>query len=109
MMKYSRIELPLVLLLLVVVMQTVHSQGTTPHIKNVFLGRCYQYQILSEQNKLDILKTDVNCTQLWNAFHAAFAFKDSCNVTEDDYKEFFSLLYLPKRIPNVCTSDCLIY
>ena len=75
--------------------------GTTPHLKNIFIGRCWQYQVLSEHSKIDVLKTDVNCTELWEAFTEAFAFKNPCKVNDKSYEKFFNLLHNPKKLKNV--------
>lgn len=90
-----------VLLCDVFVVVVVNGAGTTPHLKDMFIGRCWQYQMLSEQNKIDSLKVDVNCTELWLAFSGAFAFQDPCNITDESYDAFFTLLDNPKKLTNV--------
>lgn len=77
------------------------NSGTTPHLKDVFIGRCWQYQFLESQNKIDVLKTNLNCTMLWLEFHNAFAFKDPCDVTVKSYETLFSMFDTSKKIPNV--------
>ncbi|XP_057314167.1 ADP-ribosyl cyclase/cyclic ADP-ribose hydrolase-like isoform X2 [Hydractinia symbiolongicarpus] len=76
------------------------NSGTTPHLKDVFIGRCWQYQFLESQNKIDILKTNLNCTMLWMKFYNAFAFKDPCDVTVKSYETLFSMFDTSKKIPN---------
>ena len=31
-----------------------------------------------------------NCTQIWEIFHEAFAFKDPCKLTFTDYEPYFT-------------------
>ena len=89
-----------VLLVLATLYQRTQSAGTTPGLKEVFIGRCWQYQSISEHNKLPELKVNLNCTKLWLAFYNSFAFKDPCDVGVDDYKPFFDLLHTPRKIKN---------
>lgn len=79
----------------------VAGLGTTPHLKEVFMGRCWQYQGLSEQNQIDSLKMDIDCIKLWDAFKEASAFKNPCNVNDTSYDNFFKLLDNPKKLTNV--------
>ncbi|KAK3748636.1 hypothetical protein QZH41_004511 [Actinostola sp. cb2023] len=64
-------------------------KGTTPHIREIFLGRCWDFV----QNKANYLvdSKNINCDVLWNSFVKAFANKDPCEVKREDYGEFFSL------------------
>ncbi|XP_066918488.1 ADP-ribosyl cyclase/cyclic ADP-ribose hydrolase-like isoform X3 [Clytia hemisphaerica] len=89
-----------VLLLLASLYRSTHSAGTTPGLKEVFIGRCWQYQSISEHNKLPELKVNINCTKLWLAFYDSFAFKDPCTVGVDDYKTFFYMLHTSRKIKN---------
>ena len=59
--------------------------GTTPHLKEIVLGRCWNYQLKNVSSKGEPL----NCTSMWKAFHDAFAFKNACNLTFADYEPFF--------------------
>ena len=77
------------------------NSGTTPNIKEVMIGRCWQYQSVSSQNKKDVLNVAVNCTDLWEAFHDAFAYKDPCNIGKADYQKFFQMVNNTRRIENV--------
>ena len=77
--------------------------GTTPMIKEILIGRCWQYQILVKQNKIDALTMDVNCTKIWEKFHSIVAFKDGCTLTKGDFKPFFDMLARDKRLKDkVC-------
>lgn len=75
------------------------NQGTTPHLKEIFIGRCWKHQ--NDNNNQ--INYNINCTQLWTAFRNSFAFKDPCNVTGDDYNKFFTLLQVDsnKTLSNV--------
>lgn len=79
---------------------STHCAGTTLGIKEVFIGRCWQYQSVSPANKIPELKFAVNCTNLWQSFHDSFAYKDPCNVTHEDYRPFFEMLRHPKKLSN---------
>ena len=64
-------------------------QGTTHHLKEIFIGRCWDFvtnkgNFLQDPSKLD-------CQQLWKAFLKSFAFKGPCDVTVDDYIPFFNM------------------
>jgi len=64
-------------------------QGTSPHLKDIFIGRCWDFidnkgKYLQNPGKLD-------CQKLWKAFLKSFAFKDPCDVTLDDYTHFFNM------------------
>ena len=61
----------------------IQKYGTTRHIKEIFLGRCYEYQY-----KNGVLEeNEWNCEKLWQLFFKAFGFKKPCDVTAADYKE----------------------
>lgn len=58
--------------------------GTPKHFKQIIIGRCWEYQArigLKERDKID-------CTNVWNNFLTAFAYKDPCEVTTADYNVF---------------------
>ena len=88
--------------LLTLIPKFIESAGTTQNLKEIFIGRCWHYQVLAKENKIDELKVKVNCTKLWDEFYASFAFKNPCNVSKDSYKKFFDMLDNPKKIRNVC-------
>ncbi|KXJ23028.1 ADP-ribosyl cyclase/cyclic ADP-ribose hydrolase isoform X2 [Exaiptasia diaphana] len=66
-------------------------KGTTPHIREIFLGRCWDYV----QNKHSFLfnSKNIDCVVLWNSFVKAFANKNPCGLRKRDYAEFFSMIY----------------
>lgn len=64
-------------------------QGTTPHIKEIFLGRCWDF--VANKGKYIQDSSEVDCQELWETFHKSFAFKEPCTVTTDDYAPFFNM------------------
>ena len=76
----------LFLLLSITVHQSVQDKGTTPRIKEIVVGRCYDYQYKKFGSNSTTWK---NCSKIWNTFHGAFAYKNPCNLTFDDYKPYF--------------------
>lgn len=64
-------------------------EGSTKHLKEIFVGRCWDFVA----NKGKYLKnpSKVDCQKLWKAFFKAFAFKRPCDVTFGDYTAFFKL------------------
>ena len=64
-------------------------QGTTPHLKDIFLGRCWDF--IANKGKYLQNPSEVDCQELWEAFHKSFAFKGPCEVTSDDYAPFFNM------------------
>ena len=81
------------------------NKGTTPHIKDVFIGRCYTYQ--TNQKIIGSL----NCTELWLAFKGSFAHKDPHEVKIEDYDYFFALLQVDANatLPNVSIKNNLFF
>ena len=65
---------------------SVAGQGSTPKIKEIVLGRCYEYQLNTIGPKADNWK---DCNKIWKAFHKAFAHKNPCEPKSSDYEPFF--------------------
>ncbi|KAK1346041.1 hypothetical protein QTO34_008510 [Cnephaeus nilssonii] len=61
------------------------SEGTTPHLQSIFLGRCTEYLAL-----LNPQLRDKNCTDIWEAFQGVLA-KDPCSVLPSDYDLLINL------------------
>ena len=68
--------------------------GTTKHLKEIFLGRCWDFQ------KWKLQEEKKDCDNLWRLFSKSFAFKDSCKLTGKDYEEYF-VAAIGKRIDKV--------
>jgi len=67
------------------------ATGTTRHLRDVFIGRCWQYQANQMKNQKKVL--NINCRELWNAFTVEFAHRDPCSSNSSlKYSKFFSLL-----------------
>ncbi|XP_045330443.1 ADP-ribosyl cyclase/cyclic ADP-ribose hydrolase 2 isoform X3 [Leopardus geoffroyi] len=61
------------------------GEGTSPHLRSIFLGRCAEYSsLLSPELR------DKNCTAIWEAFKVVLD-KDPCSVFPSDYDLFISL------------------
>lgn len=60
--------------------------GTTPNIKEIVVGRCYNYMTLINPG----IRHD--CEDIWRHFEAAVFHQPSCNVTVGDYREMFSAM-----------------
>ena len=65
---------------------SVLGPGSTPKIKTIVLGRCYEYQLKTIGSKEDQWK---DCNMIWTAFHQAFAYKDPCKLLPEVYQPFF--------------------
>ncbi|KAK3733197.1 hypothetical protein QZH41_007272 [Actinostola sp. cb2023] len=66
----------------------------TPHLKEQIKTRCLDY--LAKYLHLGFVdappqkgQEDSYCDQIWQVFAKAFAFKDACTVTEQDYMPLF--------------------
>ncbi|XP_040921222.1 ADP-ribosyl cyclase/cyclic ADP-ribose hydrolase 1-like [Toxotes jaculatrix] len=60
--------------------------GTTPNIKHIVIGRCYNYITLVNPS----LRYD--CEEIWRQFEEAVVHQSSCNVTVKDYHPMFSAM-----------------
>ncbi|XP_064142131.1 ADP-ribosyl cyclase/cyclic ADP-ribose hydrolase 2 isoform X2 [Loxodonta africana] len=77
--------LPLLLLAAGCVDARWSGEGTSPHLRTIFLGRCSDYSsLLSPQQR------DKNCTAIWEAFSVVLD-KDPCSVLPSDYDLFINL------------------
>lgn len=73
------------------------TRGTTKHLKGIFIGRCWDYQLKANDLKRPTL--ELHCERLWNKFVNAFSYKGPCDVTINDYRPFFEM-YTEKSINN---------
>ena len=90
--------LPLCLTVLVVSLYSVsliYAQGSTPHLKEIVLGRCWDFQ---RQKKHAV--SAKNCSKIWETFYAAWAYKDPCKTTFADYKPYFDEVGMDIVRPN---------
>ena len=72
-----------------------YSYGSTKHLKDIVLGRCWDFQ----RQKLHKEVTK-NCTKIWETFSTAFAHKDPCNTTFKDYENYFEEIGMDIVKPN---------
>ena len=70
----------------------------TRHLREIVLGRCWDYQIKKFDNTLQKWK---NCTRIWEALYRAFAYKNPCNLTFEDYKPYFEAVDMKENINKV--------
>ena len=75
-----------VIVLLNTVSPSLQDQGSTPQIKEIVLGRCYDFQNKKLGSDESTWK---DCNKIWEALHEGFAYKNPCKLTQDDYKPFF--------------------
>ncbi|XP_063730032.1 ADP-ribosyl cyclase/cyclic ADP-ribose hydrolase 1 isoform X2 [Eleginops maclovinus] len=59
------------------------QQGTTPNIKHIVVGRCFNYITLVNSS------LRIDCEEIWRQFEEAVVHQSSCNVTVDDYNHMF--------------------
>ena len=72
-----------------------YSDGSTKHLKDIVLGRCWDFQRMKVHKE-----TTKDCAKIWEKFHTAFAFKDPCNTTFEDYKPYFDEIGMDIVKPN---------
>lgn len=88
--------------LTLLISQDVIVLGTTLGLKTIFLGRCAQYQALSNGNRTIPLAKDVNCVQMWQLLTKVFKRNITCEITEESYKDYFSnVTYRNKLVDKV--------
>ena len=93
-MVQARVLLVTAVLCSVMVSCAEESQGSTPHLKDIFVGRCWEFQ----QKKREV--SGKNCTKIWEIFHTAFAYKNPCNTSFQDYKPYFDEVGMDIVKPN---------
>ena len=79
------------------VTRTLSPPGTTKNLKEIFVGRCWDFQRKTQENQKIPFK---DCDELWKRFHKSFAFKNPCKLSFKDYDEFFKAA-LGSRIDKV--------
>ena len=84
---------------------SVAGQGSTPKIKEIVLGRCYEYQLNTIGPEADNWK---DCNEIWKAFHQAFAYKNPCTLAFDDYQPFFDATGMQELTKVRKTDKCLV-
>ncbi|CAL1597349.1 unnamed protein product [Knipowitschia caucasica] len=85
-MQVTHIRIGFVTLLLLGLCQSGNQLGTTPNIKDIVIGRCYNYITLVNPG------VRYDCEDIWRHFEAVVLRQPSCNVTVDDYRTLFRLM-----------------
>lgn len=83
-----------------------YSYGSTKHLKDIVLGRCWDFQRQKVQEE-----ARTNCSKIWDTFYTAFAYKDPCNTTFEDYKPYFDEIGMDIVKPNkvsAWTNDIIV-
>lgn len=73
----------------------VYSYGSTKHLKDIVLGRCWDFQ----RQKVHEGATK-NCSKIWETLYQAFANKDPCNTTFKHYEPYFEEIGMDIVKPN---------
>ena len=60
-------------------------KGSTPNIKEIFLGRCYAYLDFNNFK----LPEKITCPILWSDFSSVFATHEPCQIDPTQYEGFF--------------------
>ncbi|XP_051910343.1 ADP-ribosyl cyclase/cyclic ADP-ribose hydrolase 1 [Hippocampus zosterae] len=74
---------PCVLVLCMCAVPLRARSGTTPNIKHIVMGRCFNYITLVNPD----IRSD--CEEIWRAFEAAVLRQASCNVAAEHYRHMF--------------------
>ncbi|XDV47181.1 hypothetical protein PO909_016881 [Leuciscus waleckii] len=57
--------------------------GTTPNLKQIVIGRCYEYVTLVNPHPR------YNCEEIWQEFEKAVVRRSPCDVRVKDYQKMF--------------------
>ncbi|XP_031567079.1 ADP-ribosyl cyclase/cyclic ADP-ribose hydrolase-like isoform X2 [Actinia tenebrosa] len=64
------------------------TKGTTRHLREIFLGRCWDF--VENKNANLVEPENINCDVLLTSFLKAFSYKSPCEVKKEDYRDFFN-------------------
>ncbi|CAF1134155.1 unnamed protein product [Adineta steineri] len=67
----------------------IKTNGTTCGLKEIMLGRCYQYQYIQRGLYLSNTTAVKNCTELYELFESEVRFKPYCNMNMSTYEKYF--------------------
>lgn len=69
-------------------------KGSTPGLKEIFIGRCYDY--FANNKHYGLHPVEVNsvgpspfCNETWDLFKGAFAGRNICTVVAENYQPYF--------------------
>ena len=91
---------PLCLAVVLCLVSLISGKGSTPHLKDIVLGRCWDFQVQKQH-----AVSAKNCSKIWELFYTAFAYKDPCNTTFADYKPYFDEVGMDIVLPNKVSND----
>ncbi|KAK2869890.1 hypothetical protein Q8A67_024282 [Cirrhinus molitorella] len=60
--------------------------GTTPNLKQIVIGRCFEYVTLANLNH------GYNCEEIWQEFEKAVVRRSPCDVRVKDYQKMFQVI-----------------
>ncbi|UJR33834.1 hypothetical protein I4U23_021257 [Adineta vaga] len=78
----------------------VKTNGTTCGLKQIMLGRCYEYQYIKYQLFLTNRSNVKNCSQLYQTFESAVRHKQHCNMNMSTYQAYFDLALADVHVIN---------
>ena len=79
----------------------VAAAGTTKHLKEIFLGRCYEYQeLLRFHSDMKASAGKKDCAKLFMTFEAAFEEPTNCSTNYAGYFDRFFTEANPGLTPN---------
>lgn len=81
-------KLLVVISIVTTLLSLCNSSPTTPHLKEILLGRCFDFTTSLPRP----LQADVNCSQIYSSFKQCFAYKDPNNVKPEDFDPLYSSL-----------------
>ncbi|XP_077999981.1 ADP-ribosyl cyclase/cyclic ADP-ribose hydrolase-like [Glandiceps talaboti] len=68
---------------------TFSGPGTPLEFRELFIGRCIDFTSGGVNPNLDLEQLrDKNCTKLWELLFSAFAYREPCDVTVQNYEPF---------------------
>lgn len=92
----TRVVLLTLLLLALGPKRSQAKSGTTPNIREIFIGRCWGYQHVVNPSVFQ--SNPKNCSLLWQHFKEAFANRNPCDVPMGRYDKFAT--YADHEVPN---------
>ncbi|CAF1101961.1 unnamed protein product [Rotaria sordida] len=69
----------------------IRTNGTTCGLKEIIIGRCYQYQYTNRGPYFNYQTNTKDCTELYEAFERAVRYKPFCEINMSTYEEYFKL------------------
>lgn len=62
--------------------------GTTRNLREIFIGRCYEFFHGTHQDKCNINPNRYDCNEIWYKFKEIVIGKDPCEIKMDDFNSF---------------------